>query len=271
MGGWGCPRAGTRPRCPGRALPALPCPAPPRCPAWPPASQPGPCPQTMGQAAPHPRRKVLPARRLSWEVTTPKNTPEPEQNLGREGGEMPALGGGTYPKIHHHLGSRVLRGSAGCSPTLAALGAAPPRQGRSPGAHCPAPAPGAGTLGALRSPPSRHGAATRRRPPTFRAGCRCLTCCRWAGWRAALGRTGQPRVHSRAGAYSPQRKNGRGRDKAEILSGVFKSKGKGECAGGADLLPSWSTRGVRGQAGPGGISGSGCAPGSVGSAAWAPR
>lgn len=259
MGGWGCLRAGTRPRCPGRALPALPCPAPPRCPAWPPASQPGPCPQTMGQAAPHPRRKGLPARQLSWEVTTAKNTPEPEQNLGREGGEMPALGGGTYPKIHHHLSSRGLRGSGGCSLMLAALGAAPPRRGRSPGARCPAPAPGASTLGALRSPPSRHGAATHRRPPTFRAGCRCLTCCRWAGW-------GSPGCTAGQGLIHPREKTGEGGIKLKSCLASSRAKERASVQAEPTCSPAGAPGGSGARLGLGGSAAAGALP-----AAWAPQ
>lgn len=41
------------------------------------------------------------------------NNPDPEQNPGREEGEMTTVGGGTYPKIHHHVGSEVLRSSTG--------------------------------------------------------------------------------------------------------------------------------------------------------------
>lgn len=73
------------------------------------------------------------------------------------------------------------------------------------------------------------------------------------------------------GLFVPGKKNGRGRDENEILSGVFKSKGKGEHARGIQLAPQPGCPGGGSRAKwPGwvlGGRGSGCARRSVGSRA----
>lgn len=136
-------------------------------------------------------------------------------------------------------GAEELRGNGrrvvSCSPTPAALGAAPPRWAVSPG-HSPSGSSTQGRRGCGQMPCSPPSPACRgglpRATARFRAGCRCLTCCRlgWRGRRAAVGAAlGGQRCK---GLVTPGKKSERGRDKKEILSGVFKSQGKGERAMG---------------------------------------
>lgn len=227
----GCPQAGMRLQRPGRD-PCLPLTLPRSSPmpGLPPASQPASC----RAASAWPEEERSPGQQLSREATTARKDPDPEHDPGREGGEMPTLAGGTYPKIHHHVGSRVLRMSAGSAggwwaaprcrlhwvPLL--LGGLSPL-GRSlsgsSAKECPA-----------RSPPSpaRRGHSPRA-AARFRAGCRRPTCCCWAGWRAGAGgwTPGQPRACSGAGAYSPRGKNaGEGGIKMKSSLASLRAKGR---------------------------------------------
>lgn len=128
-----------------------------------------PAPPPAGQRAPRQRRDDFLGKRRCWEATTAGNNPNPEQNPSKEGWEMPSPGGGTYPKIHHHVG--VLRGSAGSAGgPWAAPGAAPwwalSPQALSVQLQPPGLAPRASTAACpVRSPPPRHGVVARHGLP----------------------------------------------------------------------------------------------------------
>lgn len=140
----------------------------------------------------------------------PRNDPHPEKNPGRERGEMPTLGGGTYPKIHHHVGSGVLRGSAvSAGGQWAALGAAPPpRWALSPRALAvrlqrQGPA-WRGALPLASLPGTAWALAVGR--PRFRARRRRPTCCRRAAGEPGPELRGHPGAQWGRGLFTPGQK-----------------------------------------------------------------
>lgn len=94
------------------------------------------------------------------------------------------------------------------------------------------------------------------------------------GWLESGGRKmdtrAAPGMQRGRGLFTPGEKRGRGRNKNEILSGVFKSKGKGE--GELTRSPAGAPRGgVRGQAAGLGVGGQPAAAAcALTGAAWAP-
>lgn len=168
------------------------------------------------------RRDDFLGKRHCWEATMAGNNPNPEQNPSKEGRAVPRRGGGTYPKIHHHVGG--LRGSAGPAGGLGAAPGAAPRWALSPRAlsvqlQPPGLAPRASTAACpALSPPPRHGEVALHG----------LLSASEPGASVQHAATGLPRARdhgkgARVGSshrqpsgdlvHHPEKKNGRGRNK----------------------------------------------------------